>query len=93
MMLCCILEAMIVAMPEEPAMSVYHPDPVINAQVIADTREAEIADLTAGYPPRRWRCTCGAEHSRGHFSTVGIHRCLACGYTGPEGIILDDGED
>ena len=71
-------------------MTVYHPDPEINAGVIADAIEAERADLAAGYPPRRWRCTCGAEHSRGHFGTVGVHRCLSCGYTGTEGVMLDD---
>ena len=70
-------------------MSVYHPDPQINADVIADALEAELADLAAGYPPRPWRCVCGTEHSRGHFGAVGIHRCLACGYTGPEGVMFD----
>lgn len=40
----------------------YHPDPEINAGVAAEAREAEIADVLAGYPPRRWRCDeCGAE--------------------------------
>ena len=73
-------------------MTVYHPDQKINAAVIADVLDAELADLAAGCPPRRWRCPCGTEHSRGHFETVGIHRCLACGYTGPEGVMLDDDE-
>ena len=71
-------------------MTVYHPDPWINEGVIADAIDAERADLAAGYPPRRWRCICGAEHSRGHFGTVGVHRCLSCGYTGTEGVMLDD---
>jgi hypothetical protein len=71
----------------------YHPDPEINAEVAADAIEAERADLAAGYPPRRWRCICGAEHSRGHISAIGVHRCLACGYTGTGGVMLDEGED
>jgi hypothetical protein len=70
-------------------MSIYHPDPVINAEVAADALEAEVADLAAGYPPRRWRCECGAEHERGFFQSPGIHRCLACGYVGSGGIMLD----
>lgn len=74
------------------SVPVYHPDPEVNAEVIADALDAELADLAAGYPPRRWRCICGAEHSRGHFGAVGIHRCLTCGYTGPAGVMLDDGE-
>jgi rubredoxin len=69
---------------------VYHPDPEINAEVAADALEAERADLAAGYPPRRWKCpSCGAEHERGHFMTIGIHRCLGCGYAGPDGVMLD----
>lgn len=73
-------------------MPVYHPDREINAGIIADALDAERADLAAGYPPRRWRCICGAEHSRGHFGTVGVHRCLACGYAGTEGVLLNDHE-
>jgi hypothetical protein len=72
---------------------VYHPDPEINADVIADAIEAERADLAAGYPPRRWRCPCGAEHSRGHFGAIGAHRCLSCGYTGTGGIMFVEGEE
>jgi hypothetical protein len=68
----------------------YHPDPEINKEVIADALEAERFDLAAGYPPRRWRCLCGAEHSRGHFGTIGVHRCLACGYVGAGGVLLDE---
>jgi hypothetical protein len=68
----------------------YHPDPEINAEVAADAAEAERADLAAGYPPRRWRCICGTEHSRGHVGAIGVHRCLACGYTGTGGVMLDD---
>lgn len=68
----------------------YHPDPEINAEVAADALDAERADLEAGYPPRRWVCICGTEHSRGHFLTVGVHRCLACGYVGTEGVMLLD---
>jgi hypothetical protein len=71
----------------------YHPDPEINAVVAADALDAERADLAAGYPPRRWQCPCGAQHSRGHFGVIGVHRCLSCGYTGTEGVmILDDAE-
>lgn len=58
-------------------MTTYHPDPQINAHVAADALDGECADLAAGYPPRRWRCVCGAEHSRGHFGAVGVHRCLS----------------
>jgi hypothetical protein len=65
----------------------YHPDPAINDQVAADALDAERADLAAGYRP--WRCVCGTEHSRGHFGTVGVHRCLACGYVGTGGVLLD----
>lgn len=71
----------------------YHPDPWINVCVIADAVEAERADLAAGYPPRRWRCICGTEHSRGHFQVIGIHRCLSCGYAGTEGVMLDENGD
>jgi hypothetical protein len=66
---------------------VYHPDPAINAECIIDAIEAERADLAAGYPPRRWTCICGASHSRGHFMSVGAHRCLRCGYQGTGGVM------
>lgn len=49
----------------------------------------EIQDVNAGKEPRRWRCDCGVEHRRGHFQTIGIHRCLACGYIGPGGTVLE----
>ena len=68
--------------------SVYHPDPEVNAEVVADALLAERADLAAGYSPRRWRCPCGAEHGRGHFLSLGAHRCLACGYVGDQGVML-----
>jgi rubredoxin len=65
---------------------VYHPDPEINAEVAEAALEAERIDLAAGYPPRRWYCPdCGANHQRGHFMTIGIHRCLGCGYVGEGG--------
>lgn len=67
----------------------YHPDPVINEEVAKDTLLAEIADLNAGYPPRKWICPCGASHQRGHFMSVGVHRCLKCGYVGEGGIMVD----
>lgn len=57
----------------------------IEAELRADTLDAERADLVAGYPPRHWQCDCGASHSRGHFQTIGTHRCLACGYVGTGG--------
>ena len=70
----------------------YHPDPIINAQVAKDALAAEIADLAAGYPPRSWICQCGASHSRGHFMSIGVHRCLKCGYVGEDGVMLDESE-
>jgi hypothetical protein len=75
----------------DPAIC-YHPDPAINRKVTADAIAAERADLAAGYTPRRWRCICGTEHSRGHFGVIGVHRCLACGYVGVEGVMLDEDE-
>ena len=72
----------------------YHPDPTINAEVAQQTLEAERADLAMGYPPREWKCPdCGASHKRGHFMTIGVHRCLSCGYVGTEGVMmLEDGQ-
>lgn len=67
----------------------YHPDPVINAEVAAHTLEAELADIGAGLPPRRWICDCGASHQRGHYGVPGVHRCLSCGYVGEGGIMVD----
>jgi hypothetical protein len=66
----------------------YHPDPAINAEVAQEALESERADLATGYPPRRWQCDCGAEHGRGHFMTIGVHRCFACGYVGTGGVML-----
>jgi hypothetical protein len=70
----------------------YHPDPAINAAVALDVLDAEHADLAAGYPPRRWQCPNGHVHGRGHFLTVGVHRCFTCGYTGEGGIMIGPGE-
>lgn len=68
----------------------YHPDPEINAGVILDAIAAEVADLRAGYLPRRWKCPdCGRSHSRGHFMSIGVHRCLWCGYVGIGGVMWD----
>lgn len=67
----------------------YHPDPIINREVAQETLESEILDLKAGLNPRRWTCPCGKSHSRGHFYPIGIHRCLHCGYVGPDGIMWD----
>jgi hypothetical protein len=71
---------------------VYHPDPSINAGVLADVNAAERADLAAGLPPRRWTCPCGASHARGHFQAIGQHRCLQCGYVGAGGVMWDETE-
>lgn len=70
----------------------YHPDPEIAAGIALEALAAERADLAAGYPPRRWSCPeCATSHSRGHFMTVGVHRCLHCGYYGGGGVMeLDD---
>lgn len=74
----------------EQSITSYHPDAAINAEVAADALDAERADLAAGYPPRPWRCPdCGAEHVRGHFLSLGTHRCLACGYVGTGGVVTE----
>jgi hypothetical protein len=65
----------------------YHPDPEINAEIAVEALAAEVADLAAGYAPRAWICPCGASHSRGHFLTIGQHRCLSCGYVGTDGVM------
>lgn len=73
---------------------VYHPDPAINEAVAQMALEAEMRDLEAGYPPRRWTCPdCGASHGRGHFLTIGIHRCLRCGYQGGGGVMWTPDEE
>jgi hypothetical protein len=62
------------------------PDPEINAKIEAQALEGELADLAAGYAPKFWRCPdCGAGHQRGHFQTIGVHRCMGCGYVGTGG--------
>lgn len=64
----------------------YHPDTEINAEIIEQALEAETSDLKAGYPSRWWVCpVCETPHNRGHFGTVGSHRCWKCGYAGGEG--------
>lgn len=69
--------------------SMYHPDPEINLAIEEESMESERIDLEAGYAPRRWRCPdCKAEHSRGHFMSIGVHRCLRCGYCGPKGLMF-----
>lgn len=71
----------------------YHPDPAIDEAVHDEAQESERLDLAAGYPPRRWRCDCGAEHARGHYLTIGAHRCLSCGYVGTGGqLVAPDGD-
>jgi hypothetical protein len=72
---------------DSTAAFAYHDDPEINAEIAAAALESERLDLAAGYPPRHWTCPCGASHSRGHFMTIGVHRCLRCGYTGEGGIM------
>ncbi len=73
---------------------VYHPDPEINKGCILDAIEAERIDLSIGYPPRRWTCPqCRNSHSRGHFLSIGQHRCLHCGYVGTEGVMWDPQSD
>lgn len=69
--------------------TLYHPDPDVNAGVAADVLLAEEADLAAGYPPRSWTCDCGESHARGHFLSIGQHRCLACGYVGSGSVMWD----
>lgn len=66
----------------------YHPDLDINKKIQEDVLQGEIKDLESGFLPRRWECTCGAEHSRGNFMSIGVHRCLNCGYVGEDGILL-----
>jgi hypothetical protein len=51
--------------------------------------EAEVFDLSVGADPSRWECECGAQHGRGHFQAIGIHRCLRCGYVGLGGRLID----
>ena len=71
----------------------YHPDAEINAGVAADALDAERYDLSVGFPPSPWLCPeCGAGHDRGHFQTVGVHRCLGCGYVGTGGVMIDRAE-
>lgn len=70
----------------------YHPDAEINEGVAADAHEGEQANLAAGLDPTPWECECGAAHARGHFQSIGAHRCLRCGYVGPGGRYIDPHE-
>lgn len=71
----------------------YHPDPDISAEIEAESAESERLDLKAGYPPRWWQCPqCGASHGRGHFESIGTHRCLGCGYAGGGGLVAETRE-
>lgn len=66
----------------------YHPDNEINAEVLQETTESELADLAAGYNPRWWECPqCSASHQRGYFGSAPNHRCLNCGYVGNRGVM------
>lgn len=68
----------------------YHPDPEIDAEVMAEANECEIRDVAIGYEPRWWQCAgCGAAHNRGFFQVIGVHRCLGCGYVGTLGYYHD----
>jgi len=71
-------------------MNTYHPNPTINAEVAAEAAEAERVNLAAGLPPAPWQCVCGAVHRRGHFMSIGVHRCLKCGYVGAGGVLNTD---
>lgn len=74
---------------EAPAPASGQTTTTIQEEIAADERDAEVADVKAGYPPRRWRCVCGAEHDRGHFQALGVHRCMRCGYAGDGGTLLE----
>ena len=79
------------ALAEGSTDLVYHPDPEINEEVIADMLEAEAYDMSVGDGPWWWQCPkCRASHNRGHHEAVGVHRCLGCGYTGTGGIMSAD---
>jgi hypothetical protein len=71
----------------------YHPDKAINDEVKRDVIAAEVFDLSIGYPASWWRCPCGASHNRGHFQSIGVHRCLRCGYVGDDGIMAHSQEE
>lgn len=71
----------------------YHPDPEINEEVKRQAVEAEAFDLSIGYPPSWWMCPCGASHNRGHFYSIGVHRCLKCGYVGDGGVMAHTREE
>lgn len=75
------------------SMGRYHSDDEINAEVAVGARAGEAADLAAGFPPSSWECECGARHSRGHYLTIGTHRCLACGYVGIGGALVEGSKD
>jgi hypothetical protein len=70
----------------------YHPDAEINEGIAADAREGEAANLAAGFHPAPWECECGAAHRRGHFQSIGVHRCMNCGYVGTGGRLMDPSE-
>jgi hypothetical protein len=73
--------------------TVYHPDPEINSHIEEQMNQSEAIDMAAGYPPRWWKCQCGAVHNRGHFGTIGSHRCLKCGYCGGGGVMGEAREE
>jgi hypothetical protein len=73
-------------------MNAYHPDPEINESIELEMAESEFIDVRAGYPPRWWMCPCGASHNRGHFMSIGVHRCLKCGYVGGGGVMAETRE-
>ena len=59
-------------------MTQYHPDPVIDAEVLADAAEGARYDLSVGLPVT---CCpqCGRGHGRGFVDGVSSFRCLHCG--------------
>lgn len=56
----------------------YHPDPDIDAEILAEAALGARADLSAGL---RCHCCprCGWTHGRGWFDGVDTYRCLRCG--------------
>src|SRR6478735_1570775 len=76
-------------MNTETLVGKYHPDPEINEGIAADARGGEAYNLSVGLAPAAWECECGAAHNRGHFQSIGVHRCLRCGYVGDGGRLMD----
>ena len=60
-----------------------HPDPEMNAGILADLREAEDIDaaVARGQKAAWFYCACGASHDRGPLNGEDVYRCLRCGET------------